>query len=419
MSLEIGQRFAAYDIIALLGAGGMGEVYRAHDTNLKREVAIKVLPEEFSRDADRLSRFQREAEVLASLSHPNIASIYDLAEVDQKRYLVLELVEGETLADRIARGPVQLQEALDIAKHICEALEAAHEKGIIHRDLKPANVKISPDGRVKVLDFGLAKAIENTSAGVAQSKSPTMLSMAATNAGMILGTAAYMSPEQARGRQVDRRTDIFAFGCVLYEMVTGRPAFDGEDVTEILGRVVTSEPDWSRLPAGTPWLIQRLLRRALMKDPRQRLGDIRDARFEIEDALAERGLTPATTSRPKVGRLGWMTAGVVTLAFATLAFVHFREMSPPEIRVEVNTPPTTDPTSLAISPDGRRLVFLASNEGKSQLFVRSLDSLAESRRKRRRGLTDHTHLQLEAQTLNREFLLEDGCDRNLNFGKDR
>jgi serine/threonine protein kinase len=205
---------------------------------------------------------------------------------------------------------------------------------------------------VKVLDFGLAKAIESAPGGVVQSKSPTMLSMAATNAGMILGTAAYMSPEQARGRQVDRRTDIFAFGCVLYEMLTGRPAFDGEDVTEILGRVVTAEPDWNRLPAAAPWLIQRLLRRVLTKDLRQRLGDIRDARLEIEDALKERGLKPATTSPPKVGTLWWVSTGLVTVAFATLAFVHFREASPSEIRVEVNTPYISDPVSFAISPAG-------------------------------------------------------------------
>jgi serine/threonine-protein kinase len=198
MSLKIGQQLASYEITALLGTGGMGEVYRARDSNLKREVAIKVLPDEFSRDADRVGRFQREAEVLASLSHPNIGSIYDLAQAGQTRYLVLELVEGETLAHRIAGGPIPVEEALDIAKHICEALEAAHEKGIIHRDLKPANVKITPDGKVKVLDFGLAKAIENTPAAATLSKSPTMLSLAATNAGMILGTVAYMSPEQAK-----------------------------------------------------------------------------------------------------------------------------------------------------------------------------------------------------------------------------
>jgi serine/threonine-protein kinase len=219
LSITIGTQLGSHEIIALLGKGGMGEVYRARDTKLKREVAIKILPDEFSRDADRVSRFQREAEVLASLNHPNIAAIYDLQEANNTRFLVLELVDGETLADRIARGPIPVEEALDIAKHICEALDAAHEKGIIHRDLKPANVKITPDGQVKVLDFGLAKAMENTPPNTALSNSPTMLS--GTMGGMILGTAAYMSPEQASGKVVDKRTDIWSFGVVLYEMLTG------------------------------------------------------------------------------------------------------------------------------------------------------------------------------------------------------
>src|SRR5215469_5186565 len=220
MALTIGSQLGSHEITALLGKGGMGEVYRARDLKLKREVAIKILPEEFSRDADRLSRFQREAEVLASLNHPNIANIYDVEEQNGSRYLVLELVEGETLADRIARGPISAEEALRIAIQICEALEAAHERGIIHRDLKPANIKITPDGKVKVLDFGLAKALEVQAPGSTLSNSPTMLS--GTMGGMIVGTAAYMSPEQARGRVADQRSDVFAFGCVLYEMLTGR-----------------------------------------------------------------------------------------------------------------------------------------------------------------------------------------------------
>ena len=217
MGVTIGTQLGSYEITALLGKGGMGEVYRAKDAKLKREVAIKILPEEFSRDHDRASRFQREAEVLASLNHSNIAAIYDLQEAGGRRFLVLELVEGETLADRIARGPVPVDEALQIAKQICEAFEAAHEKGIVHRDLKPANVKITPEGKLKVLDFGLAKAMETGPAGATMANSPT-LSMAATNAGVILGTAAYMSPEQARGKGIDKRSDIWAFGCVLYEM---------------------------------------------------------------------------------------------------------------------------------------------------------------------------------------------------------
>src|SRR2546422_3177944 len=227
LALTIGTQLGSMEVTALIGRGGMGEVYRVRDTKLKREVAIKILPDEFSRDGDRVSRFQREAEVLASLNHPNIAGIYDLQEASGSRYLVLELVEGETLADRIARGPIPVEEALEIAKHICEALEAAHEKGIVHRDLKPANVKITPEGKVKVLDFGLAKAISGTATATTLSNSPTLVS--GTMGGAIIGTAAYMSPEQARGREAGQRSDIFAFGCVLYEMLTGEQAFNGEE----------------------------------------------------------------------------------------------------------------------------------------------------------------------------------------------
>src|SRR4249919_1179019 len=262
MSVNIGTQFGSHELIGLLGKGGMGEVYRARDTKLKREVAIKILPDEFSRDPDRVRRFQREAEVLASLNHPNIAAIHSLEETNGSRFLVLELVEGETLAERVKRGPIPVDEALSIAKNICEALEAAHEKSVVHRDLKPANVKITPEGKVKVLDFGLAKAFETDASKGNLSQSPT-LSMAATNAGMILGTAAYMSPEQAKGRTVDKRTDIFAFGAVLYEMLTGRAAFDGDDVQDILGAVLRSEPDWTRLPADLPPGIGKLLRRCL------------------------------------------------------------------------------------------------------------------------------------------------------------
>src|SRR5437773_3330958 len=242
----IGTKLAHYEITSHLGSGGMGDVYQATDSRLGRSVAIKFLPEAFSHDSDRVARFEREARVLASLNHPHIAGIYGLEESGERKFLVMELVDGETLAERIKRGPIPVEESLGIAKQICEALEAAHEKGVIHRDLKPANVKITPDGKVKVLDFGLAKAYESEQANVALSNSPT-ISMAATNAGMILGTAAYMSPEQAKGRTVDKRTDIFAFGCVLYEMLTGQPVFDGDDVTEIIGRVVTAEPDWNKL----------------------------------------------------------------------------------------------------------------------------------------------------------------------------
>src|SRR5438093_3997643 len=261
MAISIGTQLGSHEITALLGKGGMGEVYRARDTKLKRDVAIKILPDEFARDADRVSRFQREAELLASLNHPNIAGIYDLEEAHGSRFVVVELVEGDTLADILSkRGALPVDEALHIAKQICEALEAAHEKGIIHRDLKPANIKVMADGKVKVLDFGLAKAMEPNATNAALSNSPT-LSLAATNAGVILGTAPYMSPEQAKGRTVDKRTDIFAFGAVLFEMLAGRPALDGQDVSEILARIVMAEPDWSRLPGSVSPRIRELLRR--------------------------------------------------------------------------------------------------------------------------------------------------------------
>src|ERR1700681_3451512 len=272
MPLPPGTKLAKYEVVPAIGAGGMGEVYQAHDSNLRRDVAIKVLPEAFAHDADRLSRFQREAKMLAALNHPNIATIHGLEHSDGMQYLVMELVSGETLADRVKRdGAVPIEEALTIAKQIAEALEAAHEKGIIHRDLKPANVKLTPEGKVKVLDFGLAKAFAGGASTEDMGNSPT-LSMAATMQGVILGTAAYMSPEQARGRAVDKRTDIWAFGCVLYELLTGKQAFHGEDITEILAAVVKSEPDWTALPAKIP-TIRTLLSRCLRKDRRQRLPD--------------------------------------------------------------------------------------------------------------------------------------------------
>src|SRR5437870_7443234 len=351
----------------------MGVVFRALDTKLQREVALKLLPDHFAADPERLARFQREAQVLASLNHPNIAQIYGLEESGNTRCIVMELVEGETLQERLKRGSIPIDEALPIAKQIAEALEAAHESGLVHRDLKPANIKLAPDGRVKVLDFGLAKAFAPMTAEMNLSNSPTLVS--GSMPGVILGTAAYMAPEQAKGKTVDRRADIWAFGVVLYEMLTGRMAFEGDDVTEILGRVVTTEPDWSRLPAGTPPPIHRLLRRALTKDSRQRLGDIRDARIEIEEALA--GSTAAPEPRAAASSKKWLwLAWAIALALAALASVlYFNRTAPPEIRVDVNTPSTDDPLSFTISPDGRRLVFLASNEGKSQLWVRPLDSL--------------------------------------------
>ena len=285
MPIPAGTKLGTYEIVAPLGAGGMGEVYRARDSKLKREVAIKVLPEAFARDAERLTRFQREAELLASLNHPHIAGIYDVAHFEDSRFLVLELVEGETLADRIARGRIPLEDACGIAKQIALALEAAHEKGIIHRDLKPANIKLTPDGSVKVLDFGLAKVREEEGAGSALSNSPTVAS--ATMPGVILGTAAYMSPEQVRGKDTDRTSDMWAFGCVFYEMLTARAVFQGEAVGEIFAGILKEEPAWEQLPADTPHGIRRVLQRCLRKDRKLRMKHAGDVRIEIDEAQAD------------------------------------------------------------------------------------------------------------------------------------
>jgi eukaryotic-like serine/threonine-protein kinase len=285
MTIPMGTRIGPYEIAAEIGKGGMGEVYRARDRKLGREVAIKVLPEEFARDAERMARFQREAKVLASLNHPNIASIYGLEDSGATHALVMELVEGPTLADRIKSGPIPIDEALKIARQICEALEYAHERGIVHRDLKPANVNVTADDAVKVLDFGLAKAIEGDASSMDIANSPT-LSRMATQAGVLLGTAAYMSPEQAKGKPVDRRADIWAFGCVLYEMLTGKMAFSGETVTDTLAAVIRAEPDWSQLPAATPGRVRMLLHRCLPKDPKQRLQAIGDARISLDEVLS-------------------------------------------------------------------------------------------------------------------------------------
>ena len=270
----IGKTIAHYEITNRLGKGGMGEVYQAKDRKLGRDVAIKVLPEEFARDTGRVARFQREARLLASLNHPNIAAIYGVEESDRTNFLVLELVEGETLLEQLKRGPIAVEEALKLALQIAEALEAAHEKGVIHRDLKPANLKVTPESKVKVLDFGLAKAFAGDRDELTLSNSPT-LSLAATQQGIILGTAAYMSPEQARGRTVDKRADIWAFGCVLYEMLTGRAAFSGKDVTDILAAVIRAEPEWASLPANLHWRLREVIERCLKKESKDRsIGEI-------------------------------------------------------------------------------------------------------------------------------------------------
>src|SRR5215831_17711819 len=285
MAVTIGSVLGSYEVSALLGKGGFGEVYRAKDKKLKREVAIKILPDEFSKDQGRVTRFQREAEVLASLNHPNIAAIYDFAAHEESQFLVLELVDGETLADRIARGPIPVGDAIDIAKQIAEALEAAHERGIIHRDLKPGNVMLTRDRKVKVLDFGLAKAYEPEASNVNLSNSPTMVT-GASMPGVVLGTASYMSPEQAKGRPVDKRTDIFAFGCMLYEMLTGKRAFDGEDVTDIISAILRSDPDWT--PVSTePISLGRLLRLCLAKDVRNRRSSATDLRLDLAEVAKD------------------------------------------------------------------------------------------------------------------------------------
>ena len=283
MSLQPGTTLGPYSVTALIGQGGMGEVYRARDTTLDRDVALKVLPEAFTSDPDRLARFEREAKVLASLNHPNIGHIYGLEEAEGTKALVLELIDGPTLADRISKGPIPVDEALPIAKQIAEALEAAHEQGIIHRDLKPANIKVRDDGTVKVLDFGLAKALDTAPEGD-PNQSPT-LTAAGTQMGVIMGTAAYMSPEQARGKPVDRRADIWAFGVVLYEMLSGRKLFPGDDVSQTLARVIETEPDWDALPATLSSHLDTYLRRCLQKDPRQRVRDIGDVRLAMEGAF--------------------------------------------------------------------------------------------------------------------------------------
>ena len=288
MALTPGTRLGPYEITAQIGAGGMGEVYRATDTKLKRDVAVKVLPSHVAADPERLARFQREAEVLASLNHPNIAAIYGLEEADQTKALVMELVEGPTLADRIAQGAIPVDEALPIAKQIAEALEAAHEQGIIHRDLKPANVKLRPDGVVKVLDFGLAKALEPTGAmSPGMSQAPTITTPAMTQAGMILGTAAYMSPEQARGERADQRADVWAFGVVLFEMLTGHGTFEGGSVPDVLASVLKTDPDWASLPRNLHPRLRLLLERCLEKQVKDRYQAIPDARVDIQRVLTD------------------------------------------------------------------------------------------------------------------------------------
>jgi serine/threonine-protein kinase len=370
----------------------MGEVYRATDSKLGRDVALKVLPEEFARDAQRMARFQREAQLLASLNHPNIATIHGLEEgrgleegtgetpAFRARALVMELVEGPTLAERIAAGPLPLDEALPIARQIAEALEYAHERGIIHRDLKPANIKLTPSGAVKVLDFGLAKALTDDAPQPDLSSSPT-LSAAATKAGLILGTAAYMSPEQARGKAVDRRADIWAFGCVLYEMLMGARPFAGDTATETLAAVLRAEPDWTALPAGTPAALQRLLRRTLQKDAHLRLHSIADARLELQEAAApqESGAAPGASmaAAPLQRILPWVLVAVLLFALFVVVLRGYRAVKAPLVTRFTfgENVSLLFARSLAVSPDGKLLAYIQESGGQTEVSIRALDKL--------------------------------------------
>jgi serine/threonine-protein kinase len=408
VALTLGARLGPYEIIAQIGAGGMGEVYRATDTNLGRDVAIKVLPDTFAHDPERLARFEREAKTLASLNHSNIAIIHGFEKAPGLSALVMELVDGPTLADRLAQGgglsahALPIDETLAIARQIAEALEAAHEQGIIHRDLKPSNIKLRPDGTVKVLDFGLAKAMEPAGAMASRlSESSTITTPAMTKAGVILGTAAYMSPEQARGKVVDRRADIWAFGCVLYEMLAGRRVFESDEVSETLAAVLTKDPDWGALPADTPAAIRRLLRRCLTRDQRARLPDIGSARLDIDDARTEPRLPsfdPGAVETNSAGArliITWTIGTAAVAAIAALVVWMAMRSQPADIpvaRVLIGVRPAErllsglrldassgqgrpSRTAIAFSPDGRSLVFSAERESHVQLYVRRLDQL--------------------------------------------
>jgi serine/threonine-protein kinase len=376
MTLNAGGHLGPYEILSALGAGGMGEVYRARDTKLNRDVALKILPEAFTLDGDRIARFRREAQVLASLNHPSIAAIYGFEDSGSTHALVLELVEGPTLADRIAEGSIPLDETLPIARQIAEAIEAAHEQGIIHRDLKPANIKVREDGSVKVLDFGLAKAFDPaTSSGASATMSPT-LSVHATQAGFILGTAAYMAPEQARGKTVDRRADIWAFGCVLYEMLTGRRAFEGDDISTTLASVLKTDPDWELLPPTTPPGLRRLLARCLKKDRKDRLQAIGEARIAIDDVLS--GAVDESVSSAPIRPTSWwrralLVAAGAAVGAATAALVWRRPPTPPlpVTRFVIALPQGQQLASrmaMEVSPDGTHIVYAADG----RLYVRSL-----------------------------------------------
>src|SRR5262249_49245685 len=371
----IERQFGPYSVVSLLAQGGMGEVYRARDTQLQRDVALKLLPKTFATDPERLARFQREAQVLAALNHPNIGQIYGLEGSGTSRCIVMELVDGDTLQDRLKRGPIPIGEALAIAQQIAEALEAAHEKDIVHRDLKPANVKVTPEGRVKILDFGLAKPLQEA-AKHDFSNSPT-LSLPATNKGEILGTAAYMSPEQARGEATDERSDVFSFGCVLYEMLTGRQAFQGKTVSDILASVLAREPDLTVLPPDLNPRVREVLRRCLNKNLKGRWQAVGDLRIELETVAADPYRTSeSTTPVRRRHQVMWISAlGILTLIAVAASVVALRPSpAASEMRLQIVTPRAVDPTDFAVSPDGQKIVFAALHGTVPQLWLRPFES---------------------------------------------
>src|SRR5262245_50570666 len=375
-----GAVLGSYEIVSLLGAGGMGEVYRARDTKLGRDVALKLLPAAVADDTERLARFQREAQVLASLNHPNIGAIYGLEQVTSVRFLVLELVEGGTLASRLQRGAVPLDEAIDIARQIALALQAAHDKGIVHRDLKPSNVAFTEAGDVKVLDFGPAKLDDRADASAtAASFTPTITSPALmTGVGALLGTAAYMSPEQARGKPADKRSDVWSFGCVLYEMMTGTRAFEDDDIAGTLASVLKREPDWNQLPDTLPSAIRVLVRRCLSKDPRQRCGDMAAALILLEESTPLSAVPPSATPQPNRGLARRLAMPATVILAAALAGVTtwwaMRPEAPRIVRTSIVLTGIEGPASpIAITPDGTRILYVSSN--RAQLLVRALDEL--------------------------------------------
>ena len=415
MPLAPGTTLGPYQVTAKIGEGGMGEVCRARDTKLDRDVALKVLPQAFTEDPDRLARFEREAKVLASLNHPNIGHIYGLEEAEGQKALVLELIEGPTLADRINQGPIPVDEALQIAKQIADALEAAHEQGVIHRDLKPANVKVKDDDTVKVLDFGLAKALEGDTGGE-PSLSPT-LTAAATQAGVIMGTAAYMAPEQAKGKVADKRADIWAFGVVLLEMHSGQRVFSGETVSETLADVMKTEPSWNRLPAELPPKLGNLLRRCLQKDPRQRVRDIGDVRLAMEAAF-ETTPAPSAVATITPQKRGWRQALPLALAISAVAAIitglatwNLRPapVPRPPAQFVLSAPPSPAPipltrqTELAISPDGRVVVYRGVVDGEDGLYVRHLDRLEAAQTRAKKGVMASTPIVITEAARHRLF----------------